>query len=202
MSPVRGFYSSIEPIFQIGLGENKIVDLIEIIWPEGKHQFLENINANQRITVDIENAKDGKIIGKPARPLYFEKIEKKYFTHSENEFEDFNVQFLLPHRHSRLGPALATADVNGDGLTDFYIGGAYGQAGVLFFQNDKGGFNKSNNNFEKTYEETGALFFDADNDGDNDLYIASGGNAIPVGNVSVDHQLYLNDGKRKFFKRP
>ena len=197
MSPIRGFYSSIEPIFQIGLGEINKADVIEIVWLEGKHQVLENINANQRITLDINDAVDGKILVKPERQLYFEKIETNYFIHHENSFEDFNVQFLLPHRFSRQGPAMAVADVNGDGLEDFYIGGATGQVGSIFTQKNNGGFSKKEISAfaaDKLKEDTGALFFDADNDGDQDLYVASGGNERPTGEPFYEDRFYINNG--------
>ncbi|MEO1261225.1 MAG: VCBS repeat-containing protein [Bacteroidota bacterium] len=203
MSPLRGFYSSVEPVFQVGLGSINTVDLIEIIWPEGKHQVLEKVNANQYLTLDIKSATDGKIADKPARPLYFEKIENNYFKHRENSFEDFNVQFLLPHRFSNQGPAMTVGDVNGDQLEDFYIGGAAASPGAVFIQNKSSGFFlKENNVFEsnKNNEDTGALFFDADNDGDQDLYVVSGGNERPINEEYYLDRLYLNDGDGNFTK--
>ena len=201
MSPLRGFYSSVEPVFQVGLGNKSTVDLIEIIWPGGKHQILGNIEANQKILLDINNATDGKIVEKPARPLYFEKIENNYFKHRENSFEDFNVQFLLPHRFSNQGPAMTVGDVNGDQLDDFFIGGAAAQSGAVFLQNKNGGFSeKKNTVFEndKDKEDVGALFFDADTDGDQDLYVISGGNERPINEEFYNDRLYLNDGAGNF----
>ncbi|MEZ4954917.1 MAG: VCBS repeat-containing protein, partial [Saprospiraceae bacterium] len=201
MSPTRGFYSSVEPIFQIGLGELEKVEMIEIKWLEGKHQFLENVNVNQRLVLDIENAVDGKIAIKPERPLYFNKIEQSLFVHQENEFEDFNRERLLPHRYSKLGPAIAVADINGDGADDFFIGGAGGQAGELFLQNNQGGFVKKQTPDlidDAKYEDVGALFFDADNDGDPDLYVVSGGNERPAGDEYYQDRLYINDGSGNF----
>ena len=206
MTPTHGFYSSVEPIFQVGLGDNTQADRVEIEWPGGKHQVLENVKADQRLLADITRAQPGKL---PRQP----DPENRYFTqlpdiqypgsniHRENDFEDFNRERLLPRRYSRLGPTLAVADVNGDGREDFFAGGARGQAGVIFTQNEKGEFAATQQQAlvaDAASEDTGSLFFDADGDGDADLYVVSGGNEAPAGDGTYQDRLYLNDGKGRF----
>ncbi len=202
MSPVRGFYSSVESIFQIGLKDN-IVDRIKIIWPNKKQQVIENVPANQRLVIDIKNALEVAADDKNKVAKYFNKIDQDLFKHKENQFEDFNRERLLPHRYSNLGPALAIADLNGDGNEDFFIGGASGQTGAIFLRDKNGSFSKSGQvvfEADAKHEDTGALFFDADNDGDQDLYVVSGGNEWPKEDPNYQDRLYLNDGKGHFEK--
>jgi hypothetical protein len=205
MTPLRGFYSSVEPIFQVGLGKNNSVDKVEIEWPGGKHQVLENVPANQRLVLAIDQAKSGVLPRQQQKEaLYFQGAASSrpaLFSHQENEFEDFNRERLLPHRFSRLGPSMAVGDVDGDGLEDFFIGGAKGQAGCIFYQQQNGAFEKSKQaalEADAHCEDTGSLLFDADGDGDLDLYVVSGGNEMPAGDGSYQDRLYLNNGKGQF----
>ncbi len=212
MTPIRGFYSSVEPIFQVGLGKNSAAEKVEIEWPGGKHQILENVPANQRLMLDVVNAKTGKLPRQSYQSSVFSlqsavsseaKITNSLrdHRHQENEFEDFNRERLLPHRFSHLGPSLTVGDVNGDGLEDFFIGGARGQAGGIFIQNQNGDFTKTKQAALETdanYEDNGSLYFDADGDGDLDLYVVSGGNEMPAGDASYQDRLYLNNGKGQF----
>ena len=126
------------------------------------------------------------------------------YRHQENNFNDFQYEVLLPHIYSRNGPGIATGDVNGDDLDDFYVGGAVGSTGVLFLQNLDGSFIRSSGsqpwNDDKSMEDLGATFFDADNDGDLDLYVVSGGNEYLEGSPELQDRLYLNHGASGFAK--
>lgn len=197
LTPVRGFFSSVQPILHFGLGTQNKVDRLEIIWPDNKVQVLENIPGGQRLTVKYQDAKS-----EPAPPplnantlLKANENKGLAFRHQENEFEDFDRERLLPHRLSRLGPALASADVNGDGRQDLFVGGAAGQEGRLYVQNANGTFSPLQIpafKEDQAQEDVEALFFDAEGDGDMDLYVVSGGNAAPLNSALYQDRLYLN----------
>ncbi len=204
----RGYLTTLENDCHFGLGKATKVDLVEIEWLDGSKQILKDVASNQVIILDHANA---------SKDVQFEKhnqIEKIFanktaefktdFKHIENDFDDFLREFNLAHKMSSLGPGIAVADVNGDGLDDFYIGGAIGQSGALYYQNANGTFvnsglaQKPGTGLE--CEDAGVLFFDADGDKDNDLYVASGGNEFAAGDVKYADRLYLNDGTGKFTK--
>ncbi|MBL7774445.1 MAG: VCBS repeat-containing protein, partial [Saprospiraceae bacterium] len=201
MTPARGFYSSVEPIFQLGLGKLKSADEVAVEWPGGKIQVLQNVAANQRLQLDIADAQPGRLArGEPYQPLFspLPPGQLPAWTHRENEFEDFNRERLLLHRFSRSGPCLAVGDANGDGLDDLFAGGAAGQPGLALLQQPDGRLLPSPQpalDADAGHEDTGALWFDADADGDADLYVVSGSNEAPAGDTLYQDRLYRNDGR-------
>jgi len=202
--PTEGFFSSEENRIHFGIGKDTVIQKAEITWHGGFRQILENIPANQIILVERKNAqpfKKEKVI--ESQKLFADATHNSGvdFVHRENDFIDFKREPLLPQKFSEPGPCIATADVNGDKLDDFYIGGASGQAGALFIQKDHGTFSKHLNpvfEADKMYEDAGAAFFDADQDGDPDLYVASGGNEWDENSAQYEHRLYINDAKGNF----
>ncbi|NMH88349.1 VCBS repeat-containing protein [Flavivirga algicola] len=202
----RGFQSSVTPRLHFGLGKTESIDKVEVVWPNGSVSEIKNVKANQNLIIDFSSAiKKDK--------AHFEKITifktidldslDVDFKHTENYYNDYYLEPLLPHKTSMLGSGVAVADVNGDGLEDFYIGGASQQAGALYIQNTKGKFDKTNNNIwevDKDKEDMGALFFDADADGDQDLYVVSGGNEKNEDLSRFQDRLYINNGNGKFTK--
>ncbi|MEM9830204.1 MAG: VCBS repeat-containing protein [Bacteroidota bacterium] len=203
LQPTRGYQSSVEPLLHFGLGDDPI-DSLQIVWPDGLSQTLEQVEANQTLTLSYQNAESTPADSKPTGNPIFEEITEQVnlsFRHQESAFDDFDREFLLPHKLSDFGPALAAADVNGNGLDDFFVGGASGQSGELFIQSASGGFTPSTSQPWQQHvasEATDAVFFDADGDQDMDLYVVNGSNEHTSGDESLQDHLYLNDGAGNF----
>ena len=201
----RGFQSSVEPTLHFGLGKSTTVDEIRVKWPDGRIQVMNNIQSNRMVVFKQQDAVSGKPHKEPKTPHLFAdatRLAGVYFRHKENEYDDFEKEILLPHKMSQFGPQIAVGDANGDGLDDFYVGGASGQAGALYFGNGKG-FSAAPPGpwvADKVCEDLGSLFFDADGDGDADLYVVSGGNEFPFNAPQLMDRLYINQGKGRFVK--
>lgn len=204
--PNRGFQSSIDPVITAGVGTNTQIDEIEIIWPDNRITRLKNVKVNQQLDLNQqEGEQEHENTLAETNPWLMEISERNLidFTHRENSFIDFDRDRLTYHMISTLGPKLAEADVNGDGLIDVFVCGAKDQAGQLFIKQASGIFIKQN---EKVFEEDASSedvdveFLDLENDGDPDLFVASGGNEFSVGAPQLIDRLYLNDGKGHFTK--
>ena len=205
-NPVRGYLSAQSQYVHLGLGKAATIDSLLITWPDGAIQLISSVTGNQRLIVDRRNAHNPGITDRwtayPPIPLVdiTEEIGLR-LTAPETDYIDFNVQRLIPHKLSQYGPALAVADMNGDGLDDFVLGGAKGYPTQLAIQQPGGNFRIQPLTNDKSVNETedqGLLFFDADGDGDPDLYIVSGGvEAGPDGQGYRD-RLYINNGKGQF----
>lgn len=205
-APTRGFQSSVEPVLHFGLGSQTTVDVLEVHWPDGKLDVLTKVNADTVVTLEYRYAANLQSGWARLPPLYDNVAEKTFignFRHTENPFLDFDVEKLIPKMLSTQGPKLATADVNGDGLDDLYMGSAVGDTAKLFIQQRDGRFKLTTQPTfvaDKYYENIGAEFFDADGDGDADLVVAAGGNQVKQGSPYLFTRLYLNDGKGNFSK--
>jgi hypothetical protein len=195
--PVRGFQSSVDYTLSFGIGGNSIVDSLVVIWPDGLSQKLAGTTANGEVLLNWKDATSDTSSKQNPQPLFVPSASPA-FTHHENDFNDFSVQTLLPAYLSRQGPAMASADVNGDGREDFFAGGARGQAGEIFLQLSNGTFAKHTLQKDSMYEDVAAAFFDADDDGDKDLYVASGGYEFQLNDALLNDRLYLNDGAGNF----
>ena len=201
--PVRGFQSSVDQVLNFGIGKHDIIDSIFITWADRKVQKLNGIKANQLITLQY---KDAVVYSKDtintSQPLFTKEALLSY-VNRENNYNDFAVQSLLPDYLSRSGPCMAKADVNGDGFEDIFIGGAKGYKATLFLQTKKGKFivkQEKSIAADSLHEDVAAVFFDADGDGDKDLYVASGGYEFNEGDSLLQDRLYLNDGNGNFIK--
>ncbi|MDH4091226.1 MAG: VCBS repeat-containing protein [Cyclobacteriaceae bacterium] len=205
-SPFRGYLSTVEPFLHFGLGASDEADTVEILWPDGKYQMLQHVKANQVLRIDYAAAKERILVEKAVAATLFEDVTKASeidFIHEENIFVDFKLQPILPHMHSLNGPGVTAGDVNGDGLEDFYVGGAAGFAGAMFMQQPGGKFKrKSMTGMDSLSEEMGVLLFDADNDNDLDLYTVSGGSEQIKESALYQDHLYLNDGGGNFAAAP
>ncbi len=196
-NPVRGYQSSIDNILHFGLGHHQGIDSLRIIWPDGTSQMKKNLGVNQLLELNIQNAVKYVSPSLTSNTL-LEEISLVAFTHEENEENDFAKQFLLPHAFSHNGPCMAKGDLNADGLADIFIGGAKDQAGTIFLQQKDYTFQKLQTpalTKDATSEDMDAAFFDADGDGDPDLYVVSGGYEFEENSPLLQDRLYINDGK-------
>jgi len=210
LNPYRGYESTVELPLHFGLGKNTTADSLKIIWPDGSQQSKYNIAANTVVS-EVYSAKAGPVdtpvplsSGTGSRGI-FENVSGSKgldWTHKENYFVDFKVQPLVPHMLSRCGPGIAVGDINNDGREDFYIGGASGSDGSFFIQDKTGIFSEQKLKKDTSYEDMGVLLFDADNDGDLDLFVVSGSSEKEEGSVMQQDRLYINDGKGNFSYRP
>ena len=200
--PVRGFQSSQEPLVHFGLGSREQVDSVVVHWMDGKESFLERIAVNQRIEVSYQNSQEPKSPISSKQSSLFEEVTPSYlgkYAHQEVHFADFHVQPLLLQKYSHLGPGLSAGDINGDGKEDFFIGGAFKQSGTWFVQKDQRKWERKKLETGSAYtEDMGSLIFDVEGDGDNDLYVVSGGNEFPQGSSYYNDRLYINDGSGRF----
>ncbi len=203
--PVRGFQSTVSNILHFGLGNNNNVDTLKVTWPDGKVSVKTNIKGNQTIVFDHKDA-NNQAQESSSKVAMFQEVgtdENKLgeLVHTENEFDDFDVQILLPHKMSQFGPALVVADFNSDNREDVFFGGSSGNKAMLYFQLENGEFQKQDNVlFEKykTNEDVDAISFDFDGDNDLDIYVVSGGNEFKPDDSNYRDRLYINNGKGEF----
>lgn len=203
--PVRGFQSSMDFRPNFGFTDTENL-MLTVTWPSGKVSTINNPKPNTTITVDEKDAVDNNQITTATDETAVFSPSKNIidFKHNENNYVDFNVDRLLPFMRSAEGPKMCLGDVNGDGQTDIYIGGSKGFTGSLYLQNNNS-FKRSNTTVfdrQKSSEDAESLFFDADNDGDLDLYVCSG--SVETSKYSSNYldKLYLNDGKGNFTVSP
>ena len=199
--PTRGFQSSISYKNTIGLGEIEQLDSVKIIWPDGKKTVFNELAVNQYHEIAYEPTLNNEEVSKNDISTLLKEKESTFSKLKEDRYIDFFNEGLIYKMLSKEGPAMAKGDFNGDGNLDIFIGGATDQFASLWLSDSKGKFEeKKNILFEKQnqFEDVAAVAFDVDNDGDQDIFIGSGGNNIRFSNKALANRLYLNDGKGNF----
>jgi enediyne biosynthesis protein E4 len=206
--PMRGFESTVDCCLNFGLGKCSVIDSVVVEWPRGKISVIKSVQPGQHIVVKQEEAVVPQIENPGgAKPVVIPSSENfgLDFIHKENPYVDFDRDKLIFQMLSTQGPRIAKGDVNKDGREDLYICGAKNQPGVLYKQTTTGKFIKTNESLlekDKESEDTDALFFDCDNDGDQDLYVCSGGSEFSSNSSSLIDRLYINDGAGSFSRSP
>ncbi|MCB0629108.1 MAG: VCBS repeat-containing protein [Saprospiraceae bacterium] len=205
-APMRGFQSCVDHRLHFGLGDINQVDSLVVLWNDGRKQVLKDLPVDQLTLIEEtgEQAASTPAVHQELQHPLFHSVEGAIdYRHVENTFSDFDRDRLLFQMVSAEGPKVARADINGDGREDVFIGGAKDAAGVILVQRTDGRFESTNQELlakDKVSEDAGCLFFDADGDGDQDLYVASGGNEFPSSSSALIDRLYLNDGSGHFTK--
>lgn len=206
LMPSRGFQSSVDYVLTFGIGDLDLIESVTVEWPDGRGSVLEKVAANQRLTIAQTGTTETprQEPDHPA-PLFTDVTDRVAlgFVHRENVFVDFDRERFIPKLLSTEGPFLAVADVNGDGLTDVFIGGAKDQSGQLLVQQRDGRFVSTSQAVlqqDSVSEDLGAVFFDATGNGHLDLYVVSGGSEFSDLASPLQDRLYLNDGRGNFRK--
>ncbi len=206
LEPTRGFQSSVDYTLTFGVGRVDTLESVTVDWPDGRTSALSHVATNQRITV-----REAEGIVRPpnrptAQPPLFKDVTASIavdLVHHENDFVDFDREPLVPKMVSREGPFIAVGDVNGDGLDDFFISGAKGEPSAVFLQRPNGTLIATNQPLfeaDRISEDLGAAFFDANGDGNLDLYVVTGGSEFSDLAPALEDRLYFGDGHGHFHK--
>lgn len=213
----RGYQSSVEPGFHVGLGEIQKIDSLIVRWPDGKTSSMNDIEVPAKVSLSQKDAKNippppapypilSGDLSTPSESLHLTEINLEGITewsHLRFDYNDFNRESLLTRMLSTEGPALCVGDINGNGLDDIYTGGARGQPGILWMQDSNGEFQRHQQVLfenDKNSEDIDCEFFDATGNSVDDLYVVSGGNSFSTGSSSLQDRLYLNNGDGNFKK--
>ena len=196
-NPVRGFQSSVGNVVHFGLNNLELIDSVRVEWLNGEMNLLKKVIPNQLLNIAQENALSKVEVQKiDVESTYFRSDSTFQFRHKDKIYNDFATQSLLLHKYSSLGPGMAVGDLNNDGLEDVFVGGSYGSQSTIHYQQKDGGFKETGLPETEIYEDGGALIFDADGNGFNDLYITSGGTERYAGHKAYQDRMYYNfDGR-------
>lgn len=199
----RGFQSSVSAVLHFGLNKDVQLKRVTVEWNKNEKTVLENVPANQKLNLNYNQAEKTKNAPPVVLKQMFSstKLKGLDYKHEELNTDDFQKEILLPNKMSELGPFISKADVNGDKLEDLFVGGSRGYQSEIFIQNTDGSFEKTKQlafETDRNFEDMTSEFFDADNDGDVDLYVVSGSNECPESHPILQDRLYMNDGKGVF----
>jgi hypothetical protein len=210
-NPYRGYLSTMHGVAHFGLGKTSLVDSVVIQWNESRKQVVKSIKADQVLNLNINNAVPTRkyeqplLSSGPSSTGLFSEVNQSVglnHVHRDHELVDFNIQSILPHKFSEYSPALAAADIDGNGLDDIVVGGNSAYPAQYFLQQSDGSFIQKDLYPARpgtgSHKDAGILIFDANGDGNSDIYVSSGGFHNPSGDESYQDRLYINDGKGNF----
>ena len=199
--PAKGFQScSAVPLF-FGLGTRTLVDSLIVIWPNGETSVQRQLSTDKTHLIEYEQKEQASSFVPPLQKqeMPLQLIENSLqFKHKETKLDLFDQERMLLSMPGREGPAIAVGDVNKDGLEDIFVGGGKNQESVLFLSKDKQYNPQYLFSDTRRSEVTAAKFFDSDQDGDLDLYVAHGGKGFSIYAPELHDVLYLNDGAGNF----
>ncbi|MDB2321930.1 VCBS repeat-containing protein [Flavobacteriaceae bacterium] len=198
---VRGYLSSVDEDIHFGLGKKNSIDSVEVLWNSGKSEVKYLNNINQTIVFNENDAKDTRKLDNEKIKV-FKQTNVIDYNHKENYFNDFEKEILLPYKQSTLGPFITKGDINGDSLMDLYIGGSKGNSGKIYLNTGKKFVYKPSKVFidDSNYEDMESILIDIDSDGDEDLFVVSGGSEFNERSTDLTDRLYINDGNGNFKK--
>ncbi len=200
LSVTRGYMSASERVLHFGLGDISEIDSMVITWPDNNESILTGVKINQLMTVDQSKTKKTRRYQQPRKPqtaIAFSPELSKTYKHQENDYDPFQDQILLPYEVSKIGPYMAKADLNGDGLQDLVVGAAKGSSTALLFQKNAG-FTKETLVGTTAFEDGEITLFDANGDNALDIYVTSSGYESDEGSDALQDRLYINNGKGEF----
>jgi hypothetical protein len=205
MMPARGFQSSVDYRLHFGLGPHQAIDSVKIIWPDLQQSVLTQLPVDTLLTIQQQAVENEAVTANGlnaavAPPAFFEQTNHSFPAHQEDLFIDFFQEGLSIRMLSREGPGAAVGDIDNNGTDDVFIGAASGFPAKMYLQTD-GQFQSTNvATFERDsyHEDTVTALFDADGDGDLDIYAGSGGNLPRPDTKYLLDRLYINDGQGNF----
>ncbi|THU34873.1 hypothetical protein FAM09_23040 [Niastella caeni] len=205
-NPVRGYFSSVDTKLLFGLGTHTVIDSIVTIWPDNTCQVIKQLAVDSLLVIQQQPAEAWAVKDLHDLQTVFSDVTaatRMAYRHVESNYNDFAEQRLLPQKFSQLGPYIATADINNDGLTDLFVGGAFNFSGRIFTQQKNGQFtSEALTDSIKMEEDQDCIFLDADGDGDQDLLVTGGNVQLEENSAYNTPRLYSNDGKGHFRLQP
>ena len=215
----RGFMSASSRVLHFGLGTVTEIDSMEVRWPDRTREVIRAVPADQRIRLvqdkntgrrqetpvlnasDVSTRTGPELTDRSLRIFASAAVPGLDYGHREDGYTDLEREWLIPHSLAAEGPCMAVGDVNGDGMEDLFLGAAAGQPALLLIQQPGEKFERAMVtllNHDRLTEDVDAAFFDAEGDGDLDLYVVRGGNEFPAGDPMLADRLLINDGKGNY----